>query len=223
MSISASPIQQAQTVQGSSPITVTISAPAAGNCLIALIASGTAGITVSGITGGGVTWSKLINSNTNRSSEIWVGPNSSGSGTSVQVTMPGVTLNTSVWVVEFSGVATSSPGDASGGNNGNSGSPVSTSITPTASRNALLLACGRTGNTPSLTSGGFTALATSNSVYVACYQVVSSTTGAYQSTYTASSATWEIEIADILAAAVAGGVVSRNLLLNQSVNRASTY
>jgi hypothetical protein len=61
----------------------TIVQPTAGNALIATIringGNGTA------ITGGGVTWTKIFFSSSNRTAEIWCGPNSSGVGTNVVV------------------------------------------------------------------------------------------------------------------------------------------
>lgn len=61
----------------------TIVQPTAGNTLI--VTHRTNGGVVTGITGGGVTWARVVMSSANRTAEIWCGPSSTGSGTEIVI------------------------------------------------------------------------------------------------------------------------------------------
>src|SRR5258708_27591484 len=77
------PVNQTGTTFSANPGNVTITAPGAGNCLIAQIGESVTTDSFTSITGGGVTWVFGKRSAVNRDSEIWYGINSSGVGTTI--------------------------------------------------------------------------------------------------------------------------------------------
>lgn len=84
-------------------LSVTIVEPAIGNALVLAVGGNLAGGSVSTVSGGGVTWSKVIGTSINRLSEIWCGPASSGVGTTVTMTVSGTDTN-QMTVSEWSGM-----------------------------------------------------------------------------------------------------------------------
>lgn len=152
-------VQQANNSQGSgASLAVTIAAPAAGSALVVMCAQNS--FAVSSISGGGVTWTLLNKSAFNfYSTEIWYGENSSGSGTTVTITLAGST-RCAATVTEWSGVKTSSAADASvPDTSGTSTSASPGAIDPSANP-ALYLAVASTQNSTftSTVGGGFTQL-----------------------------------------------------------------
>lgn len=221
-SISTTPVQSVGQVSSTgSSVVITIANPAAGNNLYALCASANTTPTVTNITGGGVTWSvsPAISIATNKYASIWEGTNSSGAGTTVTVNFSGVVgANLDCWVVEFSGVSTSSSLDTTGSNSGNSATPSATlSPDPATGNNELMLFIEKRGG--SYSSGptnGFTRLAqgTANGASLAAYQVVSSTSGTYSTGFTVTiSNVWAAVIASFKAAA-GGSVANHQTAIN---------
>lgn len=150
-------VQQAQASQGTgTSLPITISAPAAGNALILICGQNSA--FVSSVSGGGVTWTLLKRSAFNfYAAEIWYGENSSGSGTTVTITLAGSTRCAAL-VAEFSGIKTTGSADASVVEaNGNSTSASPGAIDPSANP-ALYLAGAACQNSTftGVVGGGFT-------------------------------------------------------------------
>lgn len=207
----------AKTVAGGSATkNVAISAPGAGNALRLMIVRDPA-TTISSVTGGGVTWTRLstvTDTVATITCDLYGGDNSSGSGTTVAITISNTYSTLEVNVSEWSGLGTAPVTDpAPSTNTGTSSTLTTAAVTPTAGKNLLLLACGAilngthtVTNTP---SGGFTALtrsATANYLAFA-YQIVASASGSYQTTWpiSVSYSAWAAIIAGWDAAAGGGG------------------
>jgi hypothetical protein len=178
---------------GSATKNVTIAAPGAGNTLFLLVQNISA-VAVTGVTGGGVTWAQVATwtNATGASGELWAGPNSSGSGTTVAVTVAATYSRHDLAVLEFSGMPTALTAD--GGSNANTNNPdnLTPAVTPTAGTPTVLLAIDvtYTRTTTAGPTGGFTAISTAGgSTYGNfAYQLVASAAGAYQCGWTASAA-----------------------------------
>lgn len=118
---------------------VTISAPASGNSLIAQIAGGAAD-SITSITGGGVTWSKALRkAGSSTSAEIWYGHGSSGSGTTITLNRSGrspgpMCANVSEW----SGLNNAAP-EATNNNSDVANAIVTTNSVTPSSTNALVV------------------------------------------------------------------------------------
>ncbi len=173
---------------GSTTKTITISTPAAGNLLVLMFTPYLAPITVSSVTGGGVTW-VLAGTCTNGTlvSRCYYGVNSSGSGTTISVTISNTYVPLHYNISEWSGTDTAPVFDPSiSTNSGASGTASSSSVTPTAGKEVLLLALGSTdGSLTNSPTGSFTALtrdASSGSNGYA-YRIVASASGSYQTTW----------------------------------------
>lgn len=165
-------------------IPITIPAPTAGNSLF-LISGTIGGFTITGVIGGGVTWAQQIQESTVGGVEIWAGPNSSGSGTTVTVTPSNQFNRFDFIVAEFSGMPSTLVLDGSAPSNGNTGggnNVTTATITPTAGKVAVILAGAATqfaiGGSP---TGGFTAFTTTATNTRGAYQIVASTSGSYSS------------------------------------------
>ncbi len=101
--------QVASTTASTNSFVQNITTPSAGDALIFAWSNGAAGInTIQSITGGGVTWQRVTDSGSRRSSEVWCGLNSSGAATPITVTIfdgsGGVGINL-FNISEFSGTA----------------------------------------------------------------------------------------------------------------------
>ncbi len=171
-----------------SPKSITIATPGAGNALRLMITRPFA-TSITGITGGGVTWSRLgsvvNNSNSTWSVEIWGGDNSSGSGTTISVSVGNNYTTFDYNFSEWSGLDTTPVADPSpSGNTSTSSTAATSSVTPTAGKEVLLLACTRFAaivtNSP---SGGFTALTRTVTSEGYAYQIVASASGSYSTTW----------------------------------------
>jgi len=177
---------------GSADKTVTIATPGAGNTLV-LLTNSTNGATVSSVSGGGVTWEYVVTS-TNAAGdkvELWIGPNSSGSGTTITVTVSNTYARFDLSVTEWSGMPTTSVED--GGSEADTTSPDITtpSITPTAGQAVLLLAFANvyTTTVSAGPTGGFTAIPTTGGSGFGdfAYQIVESASGSYQAGWTTAA------------------------------------
>ncbi len=184
---------------GSNSVNITITAATAGNCLI-LTATASHGSTVSAVSGGGVTWASVVTSDTNFRSAIWKGPNSSGSGTTITVTLTG-SPNSFFNVSEWAGLDTSCTTDQSNSGNGNSATLTAPTITTT-NANDLIIACGILPS--SFTSGptlSFTALNTPDNTRIeSAYRIVSSTAAYFTEWSFGGATTFESETARFKAA-----------------------
>ncbi len=184
---------------GSNSVNITITAPTAGDCLV-LGVTASHGSTISAISGGGVTWASVVTSDTNFRSAIWKGPNSSGSGTTVTVTLTG-SPNSYFNVSEFSGLDASCTTDQSNSKNGNSATLTAPTITTT-NANDLLFAVGILPS--SFISGptlSFNALTATDPTRIAvAYRIVSSTAAYFTEWSFGGATTYESEIASFTAA-----------------------
>lgn len=203
VNISTAPVQQVATSHSAASTTFNFVLGAAPTINDVLILAGAAGATtqyITGISQTGVTWTEVRLSHTNRAAFIWVGIVGSGASATGTVTTNDlgsvVTVRTNV--SEWAGLNLSVTSDTSSGNSGSSNVATTASITPTASRNVLLIAAARYG-AGTFTSGptnSFTALTTQSNFYPFAYRVVSSTSGSYSTSWTYTSTdTWETAIA----------------------------
>ncbi|HUR55797.1 MAG TPA: SGNH/GDSL hydrolase family protein [Gemmataceae bacterium] len=200
MSIST-PVQQVvgKTASGGSTTkNITIAAPGVGASLILRCYRGT-GTTISGITGGGVTWAQVAvveDSSNTIGVEVWAGHGSSGSGTTVAVTLGSAYSQISYNVTEHSGVDSTPILDPSASTNtGTSGTDSTSSVTPTASQEVLLLAVGgvRSAALTDTPTGSFTANTRPGTGHLGApvefafaYRIVASTSGAYGTSWPSS-------------------------------------
>lgn len=163
---------------GGNPKSLTISTPGAGNTLMVFTRDVNGSGHPTAVSGGGVTWSLIA---TFGKYDLWMGENSSGSGTTISVTVPNTYARYDITFAEWSGMPTSLTAD--GGSHGVTTNPnVSTpSVTPSGTP-VLLLAAVDTGISVG-PSGGFTTLIGSQGSYA--YQVADPASGSYQCTWTA--------------------------------------
>ena len=205
-------IQQATCTGASSPVTCTISAPASGNTLC-VMEGASQGSAITSVSGGGVTWVAVSSSTVKFDAEIWCGPNSSGSGTTITINWSvGGTLwaNTSEW----SGMPTSLTKDGTARNNGTTTNPIATSITTTNASDVMLATVIDPQTLSSGPTNSYTALNTAQANRVQhAYRIVS-VTGAYSTDWTyGTSNDWETEHAALQGsgggAAAAAGVNKR--------------
>jgi hypothetical protein len=167
------------------------------------------------VTGGGVTWTQLATVQNSDGTDVvylFGGDNSSGSGTTISVTIGNAYHVMEVNISEWSGLDTTPVTDpAPSTNTGTSATITTATVTPTAGKNVLLLAVGGTGSgtTTDSPSGGFTALTRSGTA-TSCafaYQVIASASGSYSTTWPhgVSYHKWATIIAGWDAAAGGGG------------------
>jgi hypothetical protein len=191
------------------PQTVTLDAlPLAGNTLVALVAC-SAARTVTGITGGGVTWAQsaavIVDG---KRAEIWYGHNSDGSSAAVTVSLSsGIAAAPSVNVSEWSGLADAAPTDSSTASDNTSTSDTSNGgAVTTASANALVIAVmvSAGGTYSSSVEDGFArmtpvTIASSSSALEGAY-FVATAPGDYS-----TSVTWTTTVSWVAAVAAFGG------------------
>lgn len=203
MSISTTPVQQAtgSTGAGSSYGITLGGSPVNGSCLVLFHTSAAATGTITSISQAGATWARVAGDNALRNGEIWAALNVSGASTAITVNMT-LGANASGNCSEWSGVATGSATDVASATNGTSVTPATPSGTPLPGLNELIIGCIRAGgNVTAGPTGGFTALTSPDaSRCFGAYQVVSSTTGSYQATWTAGLGNWEGVIGSFKAA-----------------------
>jgi hypothetical protein len=188
-------------------LAVTITAPTAGNALV-LTLTGNAFPRISSISGGGVTWAVLKASDFNNwNAEVWYGLDSSGSGTTVTITM-GATGNAAVNVSEWSGIKTASAADTTNTNSATGTAVTTGSVTPSAAP-ALVIGVTAHNDTASPSAGpdgGFTALTQvigSSMVNNSAYLIQTSAAAANPGWTLAGSVTWEATAGVLLGVAVA--------------------
>lgn len=207
MSISTTPVQQAtgQVALGTSSGTVTLSTPTNGNTIILVISTADlTSPTISSVAQTNVTWTQALASpNTNTRAWIYYGLVAASPGTTITVTLgSNAVTNWSLSAAEWSGVATTSPLDVSNSNIGSSTNPATGTITPTASKNELIIAAGRKmGSNAGLTgpTNSFTFLSTANAASQHAYLVVASTTGTYSTDWTyTNTGGWDVVYATFL-------------------------
>ncbi len=217
MPISASPIQQAvgRQIAAAGTITVTLAAAAAaGNNLIASVGTDDETVTVTSITGGGVTWRRIRQTTGNgtgkSTAEIWSGEASSGAGTTILVGMSVASAEKIANVSEWSGLITVTPEDQTGGTNGSSVSPSSGTTPTTTQANELCIGAVATHGTATPSAGptnsftNFTSGTIGSTLQLlSAYRVVSAT-GSYSTGWTMATNTWAGAIATFKAAAATG-------------------
>lgn len=187
---------------GGTTKTVTIPAPTAGNTLVLLARfDGSASITA--VSGSGATWSQVATANSGAQVEMWLGVNC-GTSTTISVTFnAGYIGSVDLTVVEVSGMPATATLDPAtpGTNTGRSATATTSALTPTTGHALILFVVAGTDSTlTNSPSGSFVALtkAAGNSSKVAwAYQIVSSASGSYSTTFpdTPSYAFWATIIA----------------------------
>jgi hypothetical protein len=186
--VSLSIVQQVFNSKGSSgtSLVLTISAPAAGHSLIVL-AGCSGSVRISSISGGGVTWARASGLGS-QFCDCWIGPNSSGSGTTVTITLS----TTGVFGGYVLEIPTSAPGVDAAFSQPNTTTttttPTTGTIHPVDGYNALvlaLMAAVSTGPTAGPTNG-FTAL-TAGGAQKGAYKLETATTGTYSTSWTTAS------------------------------------
>jgi hypothetical protein len=213
MAISSVPVQQATGTGSVSATSYTITMGAnmtAGNVVVLVhtVTATDANSAISSISATNVTWHSAVVFATNTRAEIWYGEIAAGAGTVITVNLAGAAsavdhANASEW----SGLATSSELGVTGTNSATSANPTTASITPTAGRNTLIIACTRRGGTFSSgpDTGGFTALTSPTTSDQYGYLVVASASGSYSTSWTwTTSLAWGASIASFYAPLATG-------------------
>lgn len=162
-------------------------APGLNNSLVLTIYGTSLTDTVTGIAQTGVTWTKqTTHTQVNQRLEQWLGIVTSGSaGTSITVNFSGTTAgNNWLAVREWPNKLIK---DVTGSNSSTSTAPATGTITPTAARNALIVADMAQGATTAGPTNGFTALTTPGSNRFSAYLLVTTTSGTYSTDWTLSS------------------------------------
>lgn len=192
---------QSKSATGTSGTSITVtlnSNTTAGNCLVVCVGTdeSTDNPTVSGVTLGGSAGNfaaaNTAYSNTDLNSAIWVDPNCAGGQTSVVISLTGGAgggTEVAAYVLEFSGVQTSSAVDKAPTGQNSSGTTWTSGSTGTLSQaNEVAVACLYDTTTPATPGSPWTELtATAGTDHLAVgYQVVSATTAL---TYNGTSST----------------------------------
>lgn len=168
-------VQQATGTGTGTSFTVTLSQAAAVGNLLVICIGNDSGFT-SGVSGGGVTWVAGPQSGSHVPAEIWYGPNSTGVGTTITITLTNPSTNASANVSEWKNMVTSSPLDKSSGVTGISTTPTVTPITPTGI-NYLVISASCSEEIKTLPTNNFISLtsATANTLNtVGSYNIISS-------------------------------------------------
>ena len=125
----------------STSVSVTLaSTPVAGNALVAVISTrGTSASRISGITGGGVTWSRVSQAANSggATTEIWYGPKVASGTTGITITQS--SLRSAAVVIEYSGLLTPASFDLAANSTGSSTSAVTGTTATTSQANELWL------------------------------------------------------------------------------------
>lgn len=222
------------TVGGSTTKTIAISAPASGSMLTLFIVRPNAS-SISSVSGGGVTWSSVGSvSDGIATIELWMGPNSSGSGTTISIVVSNSYSSYETHFGEWSGIDASPVADpANSTNTGTSTTASTSSVTPTAGKEVVLIAAGfSTNDLADSPTGSFTALTRSgtagggigagNSVFA--YRIVGSASGSYSTSWTGSAGyrAWATIIAGWDAAAGGGGFIDNTSAILRCLWNAGT-
>jgi hypothetical protein len=200
-------------------ITITFpSAPTNGNTVIIVYEhsnfSGTS-ITATCSAIGGVTPTKRISNVTNRTVELLDAINVSGAGTSATLTLsgtPNVATAAGAMVFEFSGIASY---DTAQPNSATALTQTTASLTPTASRSAVIVAGLRSGGPiASGPTNSFTAGPVAGDTRgVSAYQIIASTSGSYLTTWDSGGSNAYATIIGSYLEAVAAGVKLRPYMM----------
>jgi hypothetical protein len=199
--------QKAATYSSTAAVIVTLNtAPQPGSALVLFSANNK--VSVSEVSGSGVTWARGVLGGGHSDIEIWYGLNSSGSGTAITVSYNG-TGSGGVNVSEFSGVATSNAVDVAPLTNAG----ISTNpITPTAvasNANDLIVGAAADTSVAATTAGptnSFIALteAANTNKIVPAYRIVRAT-GSYSTGWTEGNGGWDSAIVALKAAGTSTG------------------
>lgn len=173
-------------------------APSTGDVLVLLASAGTNTQRLTAITQTNVTWALVGRSNTNLNAEIWVGVAAASASATINITslINGTTVNIRYNVSRWSGDPEQV--DVTGSNSSGTATTAvtSTSLTPTAGKNMLLVVAERSqSGGVSAPGGSFTALTSGSTGYAFAFRVITSTSGAYQATWAQTSGTFETFIA----------------------------
>lgn len=186
-------------------------APTAGNSLIACIGH-SASRTVTGISGGGVTWTQGPHDETNRGVDIWYGHNSSGSGTAITISLSsGIVSAPSANISEWSGLNNAAPNSTNTNTGASDTVLTSNSVSPPAPI-GLVIATFATvsGVYDSGPTNSFTRLtqASATTALDSAYQIEAST-GTYSTGFAYTIATaWGAAIASFAASGPSSAIVS---------------
>jgi YHS domain-containing protein len=166
-----------------------------GDGLVLLFSNVTDGVTVSSVTGGGVTWQQanVENDDQTADSEIWYGLGSSG-GAGTQAITVGLSGTAAkaypLSVSEWSGIGGLDQAPA-GISNDTVGSSVAEapSITPTQSDDLFVAAVGANAATTGSPGGGFSALSNGGATHIAFGSLVATDSASHQFTQTLTQST----------------------------------
>lgn len=187
--ISSTPVHECngQWASGNS-FTLTCTAPTSGNIVILAANNSNTATTVSSISSTGVTWrgSAEISSNTTDGMSIWCGDVGAGAGTTITINLN--TTGTGQWRANMSEWSGTNPCAAAIGakaaNTATATNPTTATITPTASKNVVMIATVRkSGSFTSGPTNSFVALGTPGSSAQFAYLVVPSTSGSYSTSW----------------------------------------
>jgi hypothetical protein len=199
--------------------TVTIDAPAAGNALVVIGTAHSASHSINSVSGGGVTWARATGMGA-ALAEVWIGQNSSGSGTTVVVTTNDNGAY-SAGVIELSGVATT--GDlvlavAQTDYPSATTTAVTPDVTPASGKNCLIVG-GISRNAGDTTAGPTNSFTNTGGAYTAylsnfAHLLVSSAGGsAYNTAYTITSSAYYGAAAAIGDGATAGAAFAPQIVI----------
>ncbi len=191
--------------------TFTVPAPVDGRSLVIKFTGVSIDLGITSIVHAGAAWSKNAGINVNRTAEIWRAHGVSGAGTNITVNLAGTPtsangLNGVYFELDpleddVAGVIAS----------GNSTTPTSGSITPTATREVILFAaCRPGGNVSAGPNGGFTAI-TPGDIEAAfprdygARKYIASAAGAHAVDWVASSGNWVVALSSFRVPAGGGG------------------
>jgi trimeric autotransporter adhesin len=188
--------QKAATHSATSSVVVNLNAAPQPGSALALFSANDS-VSISAVSGGGVSWVRGSQGGSHSDVEIWYGLNSSGSGSSVTVTYGGAGSG-GVNVSEFSGVATSNALDVAPATTAGVSATPTTPIATTNNASDLILAAAADSSVSGTTGGptnSFIALseaANSNKI-IPAYRIVTAT-GSYSTGWTEANNGWDAAI-----------------------------
>lgn len=153
-------------------------------------------------------WARAVRSAVNNTVDQWYGI----IGASPSATLNGVVSSdysasaARANVAEFSGLDPTAPFVSGTANNGNSATPITGSVTPTAGTHVVLVAAARRAGTfVSLDTAGWTALSTASTGTQYAYLIVPSASGSYSCQWTwGTSGLWDTTISIFQAPSATG-------------------
>ena len=182
-------------------------APQAGSALVLFSANNN--VSVSEVSGGGVTWARGVVGGSHSVMEIWYGLNSSGSGTTITVSYNG-TGSGGVNVSEFSGVAPSNAVDVAPPTNAGVTTNPITPAAVTSNASDLIVGAAADTSVTATTAGptnSFIALteAANTNKIIPAYRIVTAT-GSYSTSWTEGSGGWDSAIVALRASGTTSSV-----------------